>query len=109
MQLDIFRDGLATRPLNQKERIVKTILLSEPHGVKTAALIKDLYVTQYNARILEARKEGHVITATKLHDTAQWLFTYGGFNGEKKTLHPEILSLVSEWQKTCKHNLTPNN
>ena len=56
---------LETKPVTQKERILRALKASGAQGVTNRQFI-DMNIFRYSARIEELRKEGHIITISNI-------------------------------------------
>lgn len=91
--------------LSQEDRLFIRMMQNGPDGLTTVEMFTGLYCANYTGRLSDGLKRGHQYKSEHLgklpgdNPTAQWIYHYDGFTGNREQLKPQVLKALIEWEE----------
>lgn len=109
VDLPLFAEPPKPEKLSQVDRIFMRMMEVRSDGLTTVELLQKMYCANYTGRLSDGRNvhglgRGHQYHGARMGklpgggETAQWIYYYTGFNGDRTALKSAVKDALRRWE-----------
>lgn len=101
--LPLFAGAVKPKPLTQVDRLFIRLMQERGAGLSTVQMMVEMFIANYTGRLSDGSKQGHRYYSKAIgkkdgKETAQWVYHYEGFVGDRDALKPEVWDALRRWE-----------